>query len=177
MDIRGGGHRLGVLGLDVVPDMAETERADALFSTDKQVDRRVLAQSPRTLYGRRRRVRPGAVVALLVGAGLVAWAIVGDRGTESTPTGGRATTAKTAKSVTPVGPVGLSAKGLADADGVGQPAGLLGGREAGLSVRATRTAAGKVFIRYLPQGVKVGSKQATFRRSSRRIRSRMRSRT
>ena len=64
--------------------------------------------------------------------------------------------------VTPVGPVGLSAKGLRTlTESVNQPV-YWAGAEPGYLYELTRTAAGKVFIRYLPQGVKVGSKQATF---------------
>ena len=118
----------------------------------------------RTLY-RKRRVRLGAVVALLIGAGLVAWAIVGSRGTGSVPASEPATSATSATSATtatPIGPIGLSAKGLRTlSESVGQPIYWVGAKS-GFLYELTRTRTGKIFIRYLPRGAKVGSKQAIY---------------
>ena len=118
----------------------------------------------RTLY-RKRRVRFGAVVALLIGAGLVAWAIVGSRGTGPTPTSDPATSATSATSATtatPIGPIGLSAKGLRTlSESVDQPIYWVGAKS-GYLYELTRTRTGKIFIRYLPPGAKVGSKQAIY---------------
>jgi hypothetical protein len=118
---------------------------------------------PRT--GRRRpRLRVGAAVALAAGAGLAAWAIVGHDGAGSSSTSSvsppaPATTAATAK---PIGPVALSAKGLRTlTSSVHQPV-YWAGPQAGYLYELTRTSTGRVFIRYLPPGVKAGAKQQKY---------------
>jgi hypothetical protein len=104
---------------------------------------------------RRPRVRLGAALALAVGAGLLAWAVVDSRGTGSS-TSGAATTAQ------PIGPIALSAKGLRTlTQTVDQPI-YWAGPKAGYLYELTRTSTGKVFIRYLPQGAKVGSKKTIY---------------
>jgi hypothetical protein len=106
----------------------------------------------------RPRVRLGAVVALAVGAGLAAWAVIGSRGTESSPTA-NATASVSAK---PIAPVGLSAKGLRTLTAsVKQPVYWVGPKP-GYLYELTRTNTGKIFIRYLPPGAQVGSKQAIY---------------
>jgi hypothetical protein len=123
------------------------------------------ADDPRT--GRRRpRLRVGAAVALAAGAGLAAWAIVGHDGAGSSstnsvspPAPASATTAATAK---PIGPVALSAKGLRTlTSSVHQPV-YWAGPQAGYLYELTRTSTGRVFIRYLPPGVKAGAKQQKY---------------
>ena len=118
---------------------------------------------PRT--GRRRpRLRVGAAVALAAGAGLAAWAIVGHDGAGSSSTSSvsppaPATTAATAK---PIGPVALSVKGLRTlTSSVHQPV-YWAGPQAGYLYELTRTSTGRVFIRYLPPGVKAGAKQQKY---------------
>jgi hypothetical protein len=115
--------------------------------------------------GRRRpRLRAGAAVALAAGAGLAAWAIVGHDGAGSSSTSSvsppaPATTAATAK---PIGPVALSAKGLRTlTSSVHQPV-YWAGPQAGYLYELTRTSTGRVFIRYLPPGVKAGAKQQKY---------------
>jgi hypothetical protein len=106
------------------------------------------------------RLRIGAAVALAAAAGLAAWFVVDSREGGSAPA--RTTTAPTATAARAVGPVGLSAAGLQKLTGsLGQPV-YWAGPEAGRQYELTRTSAGKVFVRYLPSGVKVGSRQATF---------------
>jgi hypothetical protein len=108
----------------------------------------------------RPRVRLGAVAALAVGAGLVAWAVVGSRGTGSSPTSNPTTTA--AVSAKPIAPIGLSAKGLRTLTAtVNQPVYWVGPKP-GYLYELTRTSTGKIFIRYLPPGAQVGSKQAIY---------------
>jgi hypothetical protein len=118
---------------------------------------RAPAEPRRNLH--RPRVRLGAVVALAVGAGLAAWAVVDSRGTDSSPTPNPATTTATAR---PIAPIGLSANGLRTLiASVDQPVYWVGPKP-GYLYELTRTSTGKIFIRYLPPGVKVGSKQAIY---------------
>jgi hypothetical protein len=114
------------------------------------------AEAPGKHRRRRPRVRLGAVIALAIGAGLAAWAVIGSRDTESSPSPGPVTTAK------PLGPIALSASGLRTLTRtVDQPI-YWAGPKAGFLYELTRTSAGKVYLRYLPPGVKVGSKQASY---------------
>jgi len=109
-------------------------------------------------------VRIGAVVALAVAGGLGAWAIVGneDTGTSSGPDTTSATTASSTTAAKPIAPVGLSAKGLRTLSAtVSQPI-YWAGPKPGYLYELTRTSNGSVFIRYLPPGAKVGSKQAIY---------------
>jgi hypothetical protein len=105
---------------------------------------------------RRPRVRLGAVVALAIGGGIAAWAVVGSRDTDSSPLPAAVTTAK------PLGPIGLSASGLRTLTrSVDQPI-YWAGPKAGFLYELTRTSTGKIYLRYLPRGAKVGSKQAGY---------------
>jgi hypothetical protein len=121
-------------------------------------------QTPETAEKRRRpRLRIGAAVAVAVAGGLGAWAIVGseDDG-PSTPAASSATTASTAPSAKPIAPVGLSANGLETLiASVRQPI-YWAGPKPGYLYELTRTSTGNVFVRYLPLGVKVGTKQALY---------------
>jgi hypothetical protein len=114
---------------------------------------------------RKRRIRFGAAIALAVAGGLAAWAIAGTHGTDSPATSGATTTKTTSTTTTPakaIGPVGLSAKGLRTlTQSVKQPI-YWAGAKSGYLYELTRTTTGKIFVRYLPPGVKVGSKKATF---------------
>ena len=109
-------------------------------------------------------VRIGAVVAVAVAGGLGAWAIVGseDSGPSSSSDTTSATTARSTTVAKPIAPVGLSAKGLRTLSAtVGQPI-YWAGPKPGYLYELTRTSNGSVFIRYLPPGAKVGSKQAIY---------------
>jgi hypothetical protein len=113
---------------------------------------------------RRPRVRLGAVLALAIGAGLVAWAIVDHRGSgSSSPLGATAAAGTTAAaSARPIAPVGLSAKGLRTLTAsINQPI-YWAGPKPGYLYELTRTSTGKIFVRYLPAGAKVGSKKAIY---------------
>jgi hypothetical protein len=118
------------------------------------------ADGPRKLYGRSR-ARLGAVVAVAIGAGLAAWVVVDNRGTGSSPTTPSAAAPGVAIAK-PIAPVGLSAKGLRTLTAsVQQPIYWVGPRP-GYLYELTRTDTGKIFIRYLPPGAKVGSKQSIY---------------
>ena len=64
--------------------------------------------------------------------------------------------------VRPIDPIGLSVQGLRKlAASLNQPI-YWAGPEPGYQYELTRTTAGKVFVRYLPVGVKAGTTQATY---------------
>jgi hypothetical protein len=115
---------------------------------------------PRTLY--RPRIRLGAVVALAAAAGLGTWAVLGSRETGSSSTPAPPAPGETTATARPIAPVGLSAKGLRTLTAtVGAPI-YWAGPKPGYLYELTRTRTGTVFIRYLPPGAQVGSKQAIY---------------
>jgi hypothetical protein len=109
------------------------------------------APAPRkrgTVLGRTR-FRLSAVVVLAIAAGVIAWVLVG-RGSSNSP----ATAGPVAKAITPVA---LSASGLRTlAQQVAQPI-YWAGPKPGYMYELTRTTAGRIYIRYLPAGVKAGA--------------------
>lgn len=108
---------------------------------------------------RRPRVRIGAVVALAVAAGVIAWVIVGTPGGNNTRSSADPIATTSAR---PIGPVGLSAKGLETlTQSINQPI-YWAGPAASTLYELTRTTAGKVFVRYLPPNVKVGVKRSIY---------------
>lgn len=112
----------------------------------------------------RPRFRIGAAVAIAAGAGLAAWAIVehGRQADSSPASAASPPTATAATTAKPIGPVALSAQGLRTLmSTVDQPVYWAGPR-AGFVYELTRTNTGKVYIRYLPAGVQVGSKKQIY---------------
>ena len=94
----------------------------------------------------------GAVIALAVVAGVIAWVVSG-RDDNSSTAGPVASTIK---------PVALNTSGLATLAGtVGQPIYWAGPRT-GYLYELSRTDNGNVYIRYLPPGVKAGAKGAKY---------------
>lgn len=92
------------------------------------------------------RVRIGAVIALAAAVGLIIWAIVGSGG------GGKSTPAAPSGNA----PVALSFAGLKTLVGaLHQPIYWVGTRR-GTRYELTQAGGGKVFVRYLPSGVKAG---------------------
>lgn len=102
----------------------------------------------------RRRVRLAAlIVALAVVAGGVAWALVGKGGSSPTTAG---------PVVQPIAPVALSASGLRTlARAVPQPI-YWAGPKHGYLYELTRTTSGRIYVRYLPTGVKAGAPGASY---------------
>jgi hypothetical protein len=102
----------------------------------------------------RPRVRLSAVIVLAIAAGVVAWVLIG-RGSSSSPT----TAGPVAQ---PISPIALSASGLRTlALGASQPI-YWAGPKKGYMYELTRTTAGRVFVRYLPAGVKAGAPGANY---------------
>jgi hypothetical protein len=104
----------------------------------------------------RRWVRAGAVVVLAIAAGIGAWLLVrDDEGSTATPTA-------TTPQATGVGPVAMSRGELASLSRtLDQPIYWAGARR-GFTYEVTRTADRKVYVRYLPKGVKVGDSRADY---------------
>jgi hypothetical protein len=100
---------------------------------------------------RQPRIRLGALVAVVLAAGVIAWVVIGSLSSNSTRTPN-----------SPVAPVGLSASGLLTLARAtaGQPIYWAGTRQ-GYLYELSRTSSG-VFVRYLPPGVEVGAKGAKF---------------
>jgi hypothetical protein len=93
----------------------------------------------------RRRVRAGAVIAIALVAGFVVWFLLRDSGPSSDVSAPRATA------------VPVTVDGLATLAGaVGRPI-YWAGERAGFTYELTKTADERVYIRYLPQGVSVGT--------------------
>jgi hypothetical protein len=104
----------------------------------------------------RPRIRLGAIVALAVAAGIVAWAVV-DRGGSSKPSTPASSAAGGA-----VGPVLLTPEALrAESRSLGQPI-YWAGSKSGYTYELTRTVTGHVYVRYLPTGTAVGAKGAGY---------------
>jgi hypothetical protein len=97
---------------------------------------------------RRPSIRVGAVVALALVAGFVAWLVLrnGDSSTTATPSTSTAP-APSAASVEQLAALAVS---------VGHPVFWLGPKS-GYTYELSRTSSGRIFVRYLPPGVDVGS--------------------
>jgi hypothetical protein len=97
---------------------------------------------------RQRRIRVGAVVALAIAIGFVAWLVLRDGGSPSST------------SPIPAGskPLPISAKGLQTLASLGIRIYWVGPRT-GYTYELTKTSDNRVFIRYLPDGAKVGSEK------------------
>lgn len=95
-----------------------------------------------TSSGRRPRIRAGAVIAIALLAGLVVWLVVRGKSSHTSPRAG----------AVPVSVSGL--KTLAAA--VPTPI-YWAGRKRGFTYELTKTSDNRVFIRYLPRGVPIGT--------------------
>ncbi len=104
------------------------------------------------------RVRIGAVIALAIVAGIVAWVIV-DRNSNSNPSAATTTGTQpvTGPVVKPIGPVALREAALrSEAVNIGQPI-YWAGAQRGHTYEFTRTNSNKLYVRYLPSSVKAGA--------------------
>ncbi len=105
---------------------------------------------------RQPRIRLGAIVALALAAGVIAWVVVGRGGESPKPSSSVSAVSRGA------GPIGLSPAGLrAESGSLGQPI-YWAGPEPGYTYELTRTANGNLYVRYLPPGVKVGARGAAY---------------
>jgi hypothetical protein len=106
-----------------------------------------------TSWARLPSVRIGAVVAIALAAAFAVWLIV--RGNDDSSS---STTTQTA-AVRPVAATPARLRALADE--VGHPVYWVGPRQ-NRTYELTRTSSGRIFIRYLPPGVKVGNRSARY---------------
>jgi len=110
-------------------------------------------------------VRVGAVVALVIAAGLIAWLVIGNSDSSSSATPTTTTPAATTPPTTTVaqtGPVNLSAAGLKTLAGaVGQPI-YWAGPTSNVMYELTRNSTAKVYVRYLPFGVEAGAPKGDY---------------
>src|SRR5207245_779938 len=110
------------------------------------------------------RVRLGAIVALAIAAGFVVWLIV--RGNDNSPTS-TATTVSTSSGTTGaegthLGPVAVTEAGLSSAARSLKTTIYWAGPKPGFTYALTRTNSGRVYVRYLPSGIRVGDPRASY---------------
>jgi hypothetical protein len=104
-------------------------------------------------------VRIGAVVALAIAAAFVIWLVVRGNDDESSAT---TTTTSTTASARPIGPVAATRAALqALSTSTKQPIYWVGPRR-GQTYELTRTQGGRVYVRYLPAGVRIGNRSAAY---------------
>lgn len=114
---------------------------------------------------RDRSLRVGAVVALALAIGFVVWLLVRGDNTSSKSTGSTSTSATTRAATTAAAKPILEAASVQTLKTV---AALVGhavywaGPKAGTTYELTRTGDGRIYIRYLPKGVKVGDRRASY---------------
>ena len=103
----------------------------------------------------RPRVRLGAIVAIAIAAGFVAWLLVDSRDDTSSST-------QTTASGPVFGPDALSESELEDLSSTLQQPIYWAGTKSGYTYEVTRTTDGRVYVRYLPSGTKVGDSGANY---------------
>jgi len=119
----------------------------------------------------RHRVRLGAVIALALAAGFVAWLAIHNRSSTSSSQTSTTQTSTTQTSPTQttsgpvakaIAPIALTASGLRTlAQAVDQPIYWAGPKQ-GYKYELTRTTTGRVYVRYLPRGVKAGAPESKY---------------
>jgi hypothetical protein len=131
-------------------------RSYLLGMTNTPDERSVEAPAPpRTSAAGKSRIRIGAVIALAIVAGVVAWVIV-DRHSNSNASS-TTTQPVTGPVVKRIGPIAMSkASLLSEAGKIGQPV-YWSGAQRGHTYEFTRTTGNNVYVRYLPAGVKGGA--------------------
>jgi hypothetical protein len=106
-------------------------------------------QGPTRVWERRREIRLGAVIAVALAIGFVVW-LVAIRGGGSS------------KSTTSIGATAASPDRLrALAKDVGHPIYWAGPAE-NMTYELTKTSSGRIFVRYLPKGVPVGTSRSGY---------------
>jgi hypothetical protein len=105
----------------------------------------------------------GGVIAMVLAAGVIIWLVTRSSGSSAPPNSPTiASTTTTAETATPFGPVALDQKGLnSSVRSLKQPVFWIGPK-AGRSYGLLRQSNGKVFLRYLPPGVKAGDPRNVF---------------
>lgn len=116
-----------------------------------------MSEARDTGWARLSSVRIGAVVALAVAAAFVIWLVV--RGNDDSSS---TTTTSTNEAARPIGPIAATPAALrALSTRAKQPIYWVGPRK-GQTYELTRTAGGRVYVRYLPPGATVGNRRADY---------------
>jgi hypothetical protein len=102
------------------------------------------------------RLRIGAVIAVAATVGIVTWLLTRESGHPATTTG------SVLHVVKPMGPVASTPRGLAGFSGALHQPIYWAGPIAGVRYELTETPSGAAYVRYLPSGVKVGERRASF---------------
>jgi hypothetical protein len=110
-----------------------------------------VSQPPVSSWARQPQVRIGAVVAVALAIGFIAWLIVRGGGGSSSTTSGTAT-------LPSVGPTAVSVTDLGNAADKAGHAVYWAGPIPNTRYELTQTPSGSIYVRYLPQGVPVGTK-------------------
>jgi len=101
-------------------------------------------------WARRQEIRVGAVIAVALAIGLVVWLVAINGGGSSKP------------KITAIAPSAASPGQLRSlANDVGHPV-YWAGPAAGTTYELTETSSGRIYVRYLPNGVPVGSSSARY---------------
>ena len=116
-----------------------------------------MSEPPDTGWARLSSVRIGAVVAIALAAGFVVWLLV--RGNDDSSSSSNATTAETAQ---PIGSVAATPAALRSVSAKAKRPIYWVGPRSGQTYELTRTAGGRVYVRYLPPGAKIGNRRADY---------------
>ena len=118
-----------------------------------------MSEPRNTGWARLSSVRIGAVVAIALAAAFVIWLLVRGNDDSSTSSTASTTTAVTAK---PIGPVAATPAALRSVSAQDKRPIYWVGPRSGQTYELTRTAAGSVYVRYLPPGAKIGNRRADY---------------
>ena len=112
-----------------------------------------------TGWARLSSVRIGAVVAIALAAGFVVWLLV--RGNDDSSSSSKASTT-TAGASGAIGPVAATPAALRSVSAKAKRPIYWVGPRSGQTYELTRTRGGRVYVRYLPPGAKIGNRRADY---------------
>ena len=138
--------------------MATERRTEPVASAEGRPILPRVSEAPDTGWARLSSVRIGAVVAIALAAGFVVWLLV--RGNDDSSSSSKTTT--TAETAKPIGPVAATPATLRSASAQAKRPIYWVGPRSGQTYELTRTASGRVYIRYLPPGAKIGNRRADY---------------
>jgi len=120
-----------------------------------------VSEQRETGWARLSGVRIGAVVAVAIAVAFVVWLLVRGNDDSSSATPGTTTTNPTATAPA-IGPIAATPGALRSLSAqVGHPVYWIGPKR-NRTYELTRTSSGRIFVRYLPNGVRVGNRAAAF---------------